>query len=138
MRKNAFTLLELMIVVIIVGILASLAMPQFTKAVEKAKWAGAVQTLGAIRRVCEIYYAEFGDYPPWSRLNGASPSTDIPIDIDVPEPRDGRYVYVISTAHPTCAYAFHDENENGTQSGEPRIYIDYDGNFTSADGAPEF
>ena len=61
--KSAFTLLELMIVVIIVGILAALAIPWFTKAVEKARWGEVVQTLGAIRRACELHYAEFGDYP---------------------------------------------------------------------------
>ena len=36
-NKKGFTLLELLVVVLIIGILASIALPQYTKAVEKAK-----------------------------------------------------------------------------------------------------
>ncbi len=57
-RKKGFTLLELMIVVIIVGILASLAVPRFIQATRKAKEAEARNILGIIRTSQIRYYLE--------------------------------------------------------------------------------
>jgi prepilin-type N-terminal cleavage/methylation domain-containing protein len=47
--KRAFTLLELIIVVIIIGILISVAIPQYTSVTEKARAAEGIQILGILR-----------------------------------------------------------------------------------------
>ena len=60
--KKGFTLLELIIVVIIIGILAGLAMPRFFKVVEKAKSAEAPGQLDYIRGSQIRYKAEWGNY----------------------------------------------------------------------------
>jgi prepilin-type N-terminal cleavage/methylation domain-containing protein len=61
MRKG-FTLLELLIVVIIVGILASIAIPQFLNAVEKGRVAKAKNALGLIAHAQKMYRAEMDTY----------------------------------------------------------------------------
>ncbi len=57
-NKKGFTLVELLIVVIIIGILATIAVPQYSKMVEKAKQAEARTILGQIRVAQELYLTE--------------------------------------------------------------------------------
>jgi len=54
--KKAFTLIELLIVVVIIGILASIAMPQYVKVIKKAKTAEALINLGALRGAMDRYW----------------------------------------------------------------------------------
>jgi len=61
-KKSGFTIVELLIVVIIIGVLATLAIPQFSKAVEKAKLSKAVNMLGLITKAQAMKYAEDDTY----------------------------------------------------------------------------
>jgi prepilin-type N-terminal cleavage/methylation domain-containing protein len=57
--KRGFTLLELMIVIIIIGVLATLGVMQYQAAIEKSRGAEARQILGQLRSQCAgIYMAE--------------------------------------------------------------------------------
>ena len=57
--KRGFTLLELMVVIIILGVLATLGVMQYQAAIEKSRGAEARQILGQLRSSCAaIYMAE--------------------------------------------------------------------------------
>ncbi len=61
--QKGYTLVELMIVVSIVGILVTLAIPTFQHSVLKAKEAALKQNLFTLRGVIDQYYADKGNYP---------------------------------------------------------------------------
>jgi len=61
--EKGFTLLELMIVMTIIGILATLAQPSFKQAVLKAKEASLKENLFNLRSCLDQYYADNGAYP---------------------------------------------------------------------------
>ncbi|WP_424244780.1 prepilin-type N-terminal cleavage/methylation domain-containing protein [Elusimicrobium posterum] len=78
--KKGFTLIELLVVVLIIGILASIALPQYTKAVEKSRSAETLIVLKNIMDAGNRYYLANGTYVP----EGASYLTFEDLDIDFP------------------------------------------------------
>ncbi|MBI4054627.1 MAG: prepilin-type N-terminal cleavage/methylation domain-containing protein [Elusimicrobia bacterium] len=73
---RGFTLIELLVVILIVGILASIALPQYFKVVERARVTEALALAGAIRSGEERYLAKKSSY------NLGTPPTGM--DINVP------------------------------------------------------
>jgi len=64
MKKNSgFSLVELMIVIVIIGVLAAVAVPIYNNNVMKAKMSEADAALGSIRTQLRVYYGENGVYP---------------------------------------------------------------------------
>lgn len=63
-RKNrGFTLIELMIVMTIIGILASIAAPNYQRSVIKAREAVLMEDLYQMRRAIDAYFADHAKYP---------------------------------------------------------------------------
>jgi type II secretion system protein G len=71
--KRAFTLIEILIVVVILGILAAVVVPQFTNAADDANDAAVRSQLQTLRGQIELYRAQQGSDPDfitngWSEL----------------------------------------------------------------------
>ncbi len=63
-KEVGFTLIELMIVLVIIGILATLTGPSYRESVIKAREAALKKDLYIFRDVIDQYYADNGVYPP--------------------------------------------------------------------------
>jgi prepilin-type N-terminal cleavage/methylation domain-containing protein len=71
-RRKGFTLIELMVVILIVGILAAVAVPIMRGRIDSAKWSEANATAGAIRTAVRAYIAEKGPtYANYSEIEGS-------------------------------------------------------------------
>jgi len=62
MKNNGLTLMELMVVVIVIGILSSVALPKYVRTTEKGRTVEARSVLGRIRSAEMAYFMEFDAY----------------------------------------------------------------------------
>lgn len=60
-KTKGFTLIELLVVVLIIGILSAIALPQYTKAVEKSRSAEALTNLKSLRDQQALCFLERGE-----------------------------------------------------------------------------
>ncbi|MEW5758112.1 MAG: prepilin-type N-terminal cleavage/methylation domain-containing protein [Candidatus Omnitrophota bacterium] len=78
-QGRAFTLIELVVVIIVLGLLATLAIPRFQKQLERGRAAEAYRMLAEIRTAQEIWKNEHGAYTEnladlgFGGLGGCSP-----------------------------------------------------------------
>ena len=61
-NNKAFTLVELLVVVLIIGILAAIALPQYQIAIAKSRLSTLKEVVGNIKNAQEIFYLQHGNY----------------------------------------------------------------------------
>ncbi|MFY9402227.1 MAG: prepilin-type N-terminal cleavage/methylation domain-containing protein [Candidatus Omnitrophota bacterium] len=126
-RKHGFTLIEIVVVIIIVGILAALGFTQYTKVVEKGRTAEAKSILGALRTAQRAYNLERGGY--------ANNVADLPVEA-VAACTNTHYFRYSCFATGACT-ATRCTGATGKQPGGPSNYtitLDINGNWSGTPG----
>jgi general secretion pathway protein G len=79
--RGGFTLVEILIVVVILGIMAAIVIPQFANASSDARTASMRTTLNNVRNQIEVFKGQHNDQPPqmvgmWTLLLTSSSTTE--------------------------------------------------------------
>ena len=85
MNQRGFATLEVILMVVIIGILATVAVPRFTDVTTKANTAKIQSDLTTIDTAIQMYYMDNGSYP----ATGAIPDTLKAYLMDIPKPPTG-------------------------------------------------
>jgi general secretion pathway protein G len=71
-RQRGFSLLELLVVIVIIGILAAVAVPRFMGAQDRARIGVAEADVDLYRQALVMFNRDYGDYPVALTLANAS------------------------------------------------------------------
>lgn len=125
LARRGFTLIEMVVVVLIVGILAGIALPRYNEVVERSRTTEAISTLGALLDAEKRYALEYDVYG----------GTFASLDVNITNP--GKYFSFTLQSSSASPFATAGETmATATRTGSgpyvgSAITIDEDGNFTS-------
>jgi general secretion pathway protein G len=111
-RKSGFTLVEILIVVIILGILAAIVIPQFTNASEDARKNSVTSQLQTIRSQLALSSVQHLDNAPPNLVTPAANPW-----MDLTEKTDGDKLYTADPAAGTCGPYLNSPPSNPLNNG---------------------
>ena len=109
MNQRGFATLEIIMVVVIIGILATIAVPNFSNVTEKANTAKIQSDLTTIDTAIQMYYMENGKYP-----SKVSELTDAGYLMDTPTPPKGKAFVNGTSTEISGSYDIIDKTISGT------------------------
>jgi len=106
--KRSFTLIELIVVVIIIGILAAFAAPQFAAVKQKALDKEAIANLQIIRAAQRAYKIDMGSY-----YSGDVLGINTNLKLDLPTTWNGFWTYTTDGETATATHVYPDVSFRG-------------------------
>lgn len=135
-RQNAFTLVELLIVVIILGILAAVVIPQFSDASTDARLASLTTNLQTIRGQIDLYKLQHnGTYPTLANfVDAMTKKTDADGTINAATGKFGPYLQRIPNNPFTVGGTGNDVTNGAAAANKAWFYDAATGGFKANNG----
>jgi prepilin-type N-terminal cleavage/methylation domain-containing protein len=122
--KNGFTMIEILVTILILGVLAAVTIPGFTKAKTKAEKDQAIAYLRTVRTSMRMYYGKWKTYLPLANTAAIKSTLGA-------ETQTGNYTFQVTAPTTSTFTAFATRSSDGKV-----ITLNQDGTWGGDSGMP--
>jgi general secretion pathway protein G len=135
-HQSAFTLIELLLVVVILGILAAVAIPQFTDSSQEARASSLQSNLAVLRNAVEYYRTNHtGKYPGYPSGGGAPTAAEVANQLTMASRADGSTAAAGTAGYPYGPYVRERVPENPVNNLNTVLVVADNAAFPAADNS---